>query len=170
MCAQSLEWRAARVRVPIGGGEFSHVIKDGKRLSTTAIVNTATGHLLWLVDSSEASFPHIIRSYLGAIVDNCSRPTMIHYSSGQFFAAHRDHDGSEADRLFVLIVCIAAPVSGGDLYFPELDFSWKMNVGGWIVFPGHFWHEARVVDVGEKLILQRYFGVRDVVDQVINCK
>lgn len=78
------------------------------------------------------------------------------YLSDGFFKPHRDNDGPlVSSRLFGFVAAINYPweYNGGNLVFPELGVTTRLNRGDAIVFDADILHGVSPVTSGSRLVL-----------------
>ena len=102
--------------------------------------------------------------FLGHIEKMEPKKTFITVSKmlpGSIMGQHKD-DMEENSKNFIAMFYINDNFSGGELYFPEIDFLYKPVAGDVIVYPAKFLHEVK-----QNLVNDRYsigYGLRGPVN------
>jgi hypothetical protein len=87
---------------------------------------------------------------------------IIKYGKGDGYGVHVDNaDYSTANRIITGILYLSEDYMGGELVFPQQDFSIKPNKGDLVIFPANFLYPHKCEDIleGEKYISVCFFLV-----------
>lgn len=157
---------ASRIGTHFDNGDYKDIIDRTRRLSFDGICKKPE-----LILNAFEGFLDTLEAYYNVKVETWEKPLIRMYPVGGLFEVHSDGIGMKRDkksfykwkdRDYSLILFLSDDFDGGELFFPNLDYTVKPETGKMVCFPA----DKREFDHGVHPVTR---GTRNQVISFLTC-